>query len=82
MYGGNMNMGADDITVTLNSSNTTVKTLVKLIENKEDNCEKIDFLAAHIYDLALLAHEPMDAGAMSAFMERSAKLLDEFACKE
>lgn len=82
MYGGNMNMGADDITVTLNSSNTTVKTLVKLIENKEDNCEKIDFLAAHIYDLALLAHKPMDAGAMSAFMERSAKLLDEFACKE
>lgn len=82
MYGGNMNFGGDEVTITLNSSNQAVKTLIKLADNKEENSEKIDFLTAHIYDMALLAHKPMDAASMSAFMERSAKLLDEYANKE
>lgn len=82
MYGGAMGLGGDEITITLNSSNSAVKTLIKLAEKKEENSEKIDFLAAHIYDMALLAHKPMDAASMSSFMERSAKLLDEYASKE
>lgn len=82
MYGGAMGLGGDEITITLNSSNSAVKTLIKLAEKKEENSEKIDFLAAHIYDIALLAHKPMDAASMSSFMERSAKLLDEYASKE
>lgn len=82
MYGGNMNFGGDEVTITLNSSNQAVKTLIKLADNKEENSEKIDFLTAHIYDMSLLAHKPMDAASMSAFMERSAKLLDEYANKE
>lgn len=82
MYGGNMGLGGDEITITLNSSNSAVKKLIKLAENKEENSEKIDFLASHIYDMALLAHKPMDAASMSSFMERSARLLDEYAGKE
>lgn len=82
MYGGNMALGGDEITITLNSSNSAVKKLIKLAENKEENSEKIDFLASHIYDMALLAHKPMDAASMSSFMERSARLLDEYAGKE
>ncbi|MBQ5851283.1 MAG: molecular chaperone HtpG, partial [Lachnospiraceae bacterium] len=53
MYGGNMNFGGDEVTITLNSSNQAVKTLIKLADNKEENSEKIDFLTAHIYDMAL-----------------------------
>lgn len=82
MYGGNMALGGDEITITLNSSNSAVKKLIKLAESKEENSEKIDFLASHIYDMALLAHKPMDAASMSSFMERSARLLDEYAGKE
>lgn len=82
MYGGNIGLGGDEITITLNSSNSAVKKLIKLAENKEENSEKIDFLASHIYDMALLAHKPMDAASMSSFMERSARLLDEYAGKE
>ena len=77
MYGGigmNMPMGEDDMTLVLNQSNPTVQRLSAL---KESAPEVYDMAVAQIYDLALLAHQPMDAEGMSRFISRSVEILEK-----
>lgn len=77
MYGGmgmNFPMGEDDMTLVLNQSNPTVQRLSAL---KESAPEVYDMAVAQIYDLALLAHQPMDAEGMSRFISRSVEILEK-----
>ncbi len=79
MYGNmgmNIPMGEEDVTLVLNQSNPTVQRLSSL---KEANPAVYDMTVAQIYDLALLAHEPMDAEGMSRFIERSVEILEKAA---
>ena len=79
MYGGmgmNFPMGEEDMTLVLNQSNPTVQRLAAL---KESSPEVYDMAVAQIYDLALLAHQPMDAEGMSRFIRRSVEILEKAA---
>lgn len=76
MYGGGFNfpMGDDQTTLVLNQSNSIIKALYSL---KEDSAKKedVEMICNHIYDLAIMAHKPMDADAMTRFIERSSEIL-------
>ena len=53
----------------------TVATLVKFLEEKPAD-ERAPLVARQIYDLALMSHKPLTAEEMTAFSERSLKLLE------
>lgn len=58
------------VTLVLNSENEIIKKLPTLSEeNQAMVCE-------HVYDLALMAHKPLDAERMSRFIARNVKLLE------
>ena len=75
MYGGLGFPMEDDITIVLNAKNKTVQKLIELKEQAADQ-EKAELICGQIYDLAMLAHKPMEAETMTRFIERSAKILD------
>lgn len=75
MYGSLGFPMENDVTLVLNASNKTVQKLRQLKENG-DNAEDTNLVCSQIYDLAKLAHQPMEADAMTQFIERSAKILD------
>ncbi len=58
-------------TLVLNSDNA----LVKFLEEKPAD-ERAPLVARQIYDLALMSHKPLTAEEMTAFSERSLKLLE------
>ena len=61
------------VTLVLNSENEIIKKLPTLSEeNQAMVCE-------HVYDLALMAHKPLDAERMSKFIARNVKLLELLA---
>ena len=61
------------VTLVLNSENEIIKKLPSLSEeNQAMVCE-------HVYDLALMAHKPLDAERMSKFIARNVKLLELLA---
>lgn len=66
----------NDVTIVLNASNKTVRKLKELKDSGADP-EELDLIGGQIYDLAKLAHQPMEADAMTRFIERSAKILDK-----
>ena len=76
MYGGFGLPMEDDVTIVLNASNKTVQKLKELKESETDS-EYTELICGQIYDLAMLAHKPMEADAMTRFIERSAKILDK-----
>ena len=78
MYGGLGFPMQDDITLVLNANNKTVQKLLELKDNNSDN-EKIDIICGQIYDLAMLAHKPMEAADITRFIERSAMILDLYS---
>ena len=80
MYGGFGLPMEDEITIVLNAKNKSVQKFKELKENAAvlDN-EKADILCEQIYDLAMLAHKPMEADAMTRFIERSVKILDKLS---
>lgn len=78
MYGGLGFSMQDDITLVLNAKNKTVQKLLELKEKNSD-CDKIDIICGQIYDLAMLAHKPMEAAEISRFIERSAMILDLYS---
>lgn len=65
----------NDVTLVLNASNKTVQKL-RQIKESGDTSQDTELICGQIYDLAKLAHQPMEADAMTRFIERSAKLLD------
>lgn len=76
MYGSLGFPMENDVTIVLNASNKTVQKLQQLKENGAAP-EDVDLICGQIYDLAALAHQPMEAEAMTRFIERSAKILDK-----
>ncbi len=79
MYG--MDLGgaapAAEEKLVLNQSNP----LIQLLSTKLDDKETSKLLCEQIYDLALLSHKPLEADAMTAFIERSNKVLELLANK-
>lgn len=72
MYGmTDMSMfGSEGETLILNANNT----LVQYVLSNTDG-EYTDMICQQLYDLALLSHKPLEASAMTAFIERSNKIL-------
>lgn len=75
MYGSLGFPMENDVTLVLNASNKTVQKL-RQIKESGDASQDTALICGQIYDLAKLAHQPMEADAMTRFIERSAKLLD------
>lgn len=75
MYGSLGFPMENDVTLVLNASNKTVQKL-RQIKESGDTSQDTELICGQIYDLAKLAHQPMEADAMTRFIERSAKLLD------
>ena len=72
MYGmTDMSMfGNEGETLILNANNTLVQYVLAHGEG-----EYTDMICQQLYDLALLSHKPLEASAMTAFIERSNKIL-------
>lgn len=71
--GGGMDpsmFGGDGETLVLNANNKLVK---YVFDNPEG--ENTDMICCQLYDLAMLANKPLEADAMTAFVERSNKIL-------
>lgn len=76
-FGGSFGIPTDDeLTLVLNYNNPVIKGL-SAMKQAEDS--RFDMIASQVYDIALLAHKPMDADALTKFIERSAQLLAEVA---
>lgn len=79
MYG--MNLGSDmpdaEEKLVLNQNNP----LIKLLSEKADDKETSKLLCQQIYDLAQLSHKQLEANEMTAFIERSNKVLELLASK-
>lgn len=76
MFGGMdmSHMFPKEQTLVLNSSNRLVKAVLgmKTDESKKD---EIKLISEHIYDLAMMSHQPLEPDAMSKFIERSNEIL-------
>ncbi len=76
MFGGMdmSHMFPKEQTLVLNSSNKLVKSLtdMKADESKKD---EIKLISEHIYDLAMMSHQPLEPDAMAKFIERSNEIL-------
>jgi molecular chaperone HtpG len=78
MFGGGMNMPGmfqDELTLVLNRNHSLVNILL-VIKDEESRAEDVDLIARHLYDLAMLSHKPLPTEQMTAFIERSNKLLE------
>ncbi|MBO4896996.1 MAG: molecular chaperone HtpG [Clostridia bacterium] len=73
---GSIGMSPDmfpsDVTLTLNLSNPLIKKLSENLENK-DICNT---LCKQIYDIARLTQSPLDTESLSAFLKRSADIMN------
>jgi len=77
MFGGGMdmsNMFPKEQTLVLNSSNRLVKAVIDLKDN-EAKKDDVKLISEHIYDLAMMSHQPLEPDAMSKFIERSNEIL-------
>ena len=72
MYGmTDMSMfGNEGETLILNANNTLVQYVLEHTDG-----EYTDMICQQLYDLALLSHKPLEASAMTAFIERSNKIM-------
>ena len=72
MYGmSDMGMyGNDGETLILNANNSLVQYVLEHAEG-----EYTEMICQQLYDLALLSHKPLDGAAMTAFIERSNKIM-------
>ena len=78
MFGGGMAMPGmfqDELTLVLNRNHNLVKILL-VIKDEADRASDVDLMARHLYDLAMLSHKPLPTEQMTAFIERSNKLLE------
>jgi molecular chaperone HtpG len=77
MFGGGMDMSSmfpKEQTLVLNSSNKLVKAMMDLKDN-EAKKDDVKLISEHIYDLAMMSHQPLEPNAMSKFIERSNEIL-------
>ena len=81
MYGA-MSMPMDeDMTLVLNAENPVIEHLYA-IKDDETKKDDLELLCGQIYDLALLAHKPLEAEDMTRFIERTSKILAMVSKKE
>lgn len=71
-----VNMFPTEETLVINRNNKLVKALADSIDNKEKD-EVRELLVRQIYDIALLGHKSLDPDALSAFIERSIKVMEK-----
>jgi molecular chaperone HtpG len=77
MFGGGQDMShmfPKEQTLVLNSSNKLVKAVIDLKDN-ETKKDDVKLISEHIYDLAMMSHQPLEPDAMSKFIERSNEIL-------
>lgn len=74
---GNMGMAnfPTEEELILNKNNNLVKTLLEIKDNPEKQ-EEVNIICKQIYDLAMMSHKPLDTEQMTAFIERSNKILE------
>lgn len=79
MYGMDLGGAAPEAEekLVLNQNNP----LIQLLSTNIDDKETSKLLCEQVYDLALLSHKPLEADAMTAFIERSNKVLEILATK-
>ena len=79
MYGMDLGGAAPEAEekLVLNQNNP----LIQLLSTKLDDEETSKLLCEQVYDLALLSHKPLEADAMTAFIERRNKVLEILATK-
>ena len=70
MMGMDPNMFPTKLTLVLNANNSLVK---YILENKDS--ENVPMFCAQLYDLAVMSHEQLSPDAMTAFIERSNKIM-------
>ena len=81
IYGMNfgMSMPAEE-TLVLNSNNNVVKLLLSIKDDEEKSTET-ELICKQIYDLAVMSNQPLSMDGMTAFIERSNKILEMVANK-
>ena len=78
MFGGGQlppGMFEEEHTLVLNKNHSLIKALMGL---RGDAGRKgdVELMAAHLYDLAMLGHKPLESEQMGRFIERSNKILE------
>lgn len=71
-------MFPDERTLVLNRNNSLIQALVKLSDNSSRK-DDVKLICQQVYDLAMLSHKQFEPEAMTAFIERSNKLLEKLA---
>ncbi len=76
MFGGMdmSHMFPKEQTLVLNSSNRLVKAVIDMKDN-EARKDDMKLISEHIYDLAMMSHQPLEPDAMAKFIERSNEIL-------
>ena len=82
MYGGmGMNMPGmfpEEQTLVLNKNNKLISRIM-ILKDVETKKQDVKMLCEHIYDLAMMSHKPLEAEAMTKFIERSNEILTRVA---
>ncbi len=69
-----------DETLVLNKNNTLIQYLIKHAE-ESDKKEDLDMICHQVYDLALMSHRSLTSEEMTAFLDRSNRILEKLADK-
>lgn len=69
-----------DETLVLNKNNTLIQYLIKHAE-EPDKKEDLDMICHQVYDLALMSHRSLTSDEMTAFLDRSNRILEKLADK-
>lgn len=78
-FGGGMDMASmfpNEETLVLNLRNPLIMRLMEL-DGESAREEDVTFAARQIFDLAMIAHKPLDGQAMADFLDRSNQLLSK-----
>ena len=70
------NMFPTEETLVINLNNKQIKAIAENVDNKEKE-EELKLLVKQIYDIALLSMKPLEPDALTAFIERSIKLMEK-----
>ena len=65
-------------TLVLNKNNTLIQYLIKHTENTAQK-ENLDMICHQVYDLALMSHRSLNSEEMTAFLDRSNRILEKLA---
>ena len=66
--------GTEGQTLILNANNLLVQYVLE-----HGDGEYTDMICQQLYDLALLSHKPLEADALTAFIQRSNKIMEALA---